>query len=161
MTTTASPLAGSRRSTILIIDDAADIRMLVTAVLNRAGFDVVEADGGPAALRKLDDGLRPDGVILDVQMPEVDGWETLSAIRSRAEGGDTPVVMCSVRSRPDDQRLAWSLGCDGYLTKPFTIADLGEEITAVLSRGHAERLAMRRARLDALREQISTPVEHR
>ena len=148
-------------TTILIVDDAADIRLLVTAVLQRAGYEVIEAGSGPTALRLLDDGLRPDALVLDVQMPEVDGWETLTSIRQRPEAGDTPVVMCSVRSRPDDVRLAWSLGCDGYLTKPFTIADLAEEVTAVVSRTPAERSAMRRARLDALGEQCHDPPENR
>jgi CheY-like chemotaxis protein len=140
-------------TTIMIVDDAADIRLLVRAVLQRAGNAVVEAESGPAALGLLDAGLLPDAVILDVQMPEVDGWETLQAIRRHPDAGGTPVVMCTVRSRPDDARHAWSLGCDGYLTKPFTIADLCEEVAAVASRTPTERLAMRRARLDALREE--------
>jgi CheY-like chemotaxis protein len=139
--------------TILLIDDAADIRLLLRAVLQRAGHQVVEAESGTAALQALDDGLHPDAVILDIQMPGLDGWDTLSRMRQHPEGLDLPVLMLSVKASPEDMSRAWQLGCDGYLTKPFDIGDLAGEVQAIASMSAAERAAVRRARLDAVLEQ--------
>lgn len=138
---------------ILHVDDAADIRLLVRAVLQRAGHDVLEADSGTAALSQLDGDELPDAVILDIQMPGVDGWETLSALRQHPRALDLPVLVCSVKAAAQDTSRAWMLGCDGYLTKPFNIADLAHEVEAVMAMSPAERQAMRRARLAAALEQ--------
>jgi two-component system OmpR family response regulator len=134
----------------LVVDDATDIRLLADLVLTMAGFTVTAAASGREALQKLAGDDLPDIVLLDVQMPDVDGWETLTRVRSTPRTADLPVVLCTVKGLPEDTLKGWSLGCDGYLGKPFNIAGLVEEINAVLARTPAQRLAVRRDRVAAL-----------
>ena len=140
-------------ATILLIDDAPDIRLLVRAVLGRTGHQILEADSGAEALAMLGSGTVPDAIILDIQMPGLDGWETLTELRERPQLVDVPVLMCSVKASPQDMSRAWALGCDGYLTKPFNIGDLVVEVEAVMTMSPSERHAVRRARLAATLEQ--------
>jgi CheY-like chemotaxis protein len=114
--------------TALVIDDNADVRLLLRFALEPAGFEVSEAVGGPAALAALASDGPPDVVVLDVQMPEMDGWDTLRAIRADPSTADVPVVLCTVKSTPTDVERGAELGCDGYLTKPF---DIRTVVTAV------------------------------
>jgi CheY-like chemotaxis protein len=134
----------------LVVDDAPDIRLLADLVLSMAGFTVTAASSGREALRLLADGDLPDIVLLDVQMPEVDGWETLSRVRADPRTADLPVVLCTVKGLPEDTLRGWSLGCDGYLGKPFDISGLVDELRRVLGRGSDEREALRRNRIAAL-----------
>lgn len=129
---------------ILIVDDQPDIRDLLDTVLRLKGFDVATADGGTQALRLLADEPAPDLILLDVQMPEMDGWDTLAAIRTRF-GDDGPrVVMCTVKGHPRDLIHGWTAGCDGYVWKPFDLNLLANEIHAVLARGGSDRARVRR-----------------
>jgi CheY-like chemotaxis protein len=136
----------------LVVDDAPDIRLLADLVLSMAGFSVSAASSGSEALRKLAGGDLPDIILLDVQMPEVDGWETLSRVRSDPRTADLPVVLCTVKGLPEDTLKGWSLGCDGYLGKPFDISGLVDELNSVLGRDMKERLAIRKARVADLRK---------
>lgn len=135
---------------VLVVDDAADIRLLLRTVLERACFDVVEASSGTDALRALDGGLVPDVVVLDVQMPDMTGWDTLGAIRHQPGVADVAIIMCTVKAHNDDVRRAWELGCDGYVTKPFLIPAVVDEVTLVAARSRVERLAVRAAMLAAI-----------
>lgn len=137
-------------SRALVVDDAPDIRMLADLVLTMAGFSVTPAASGSEALRILDDGDLPDIVLLDVQMPELDGWETLTRLRRNPRTAEIPVVLCTVKGLPEDTLRGWSLGCDGYLGKPFDINGLVEELQGVLARDGAEREALRRNRIAEL-----------
>jgi DNA-binding response OmpR family regulator len=131
----------------LVVDDAPDIRLLADLVLSMAGFTVTAASSGSEALQKLASGDLPDIVLLDVQMPDVDGWETLTRVRATPRTAELPVVLCTVKGLPEDNLKGWSLGCDGYLGKPFDIGGLVDELNAVLKRTPAQRLAVRRARV--------------
>ncbi|HZU71159.1 MAG TPA: response regulator [Acidimicrobiales bacterium] len=131
-------------SVVLLVDDAPDIRLLERAVLARRGHEVLEAASGREALALLNDGPLPTVVVLDVQMPEMDGWETLSSIRRHPRAADIPVILCTVKSRSQDEARAWRGGCDGYLIKPFPIARLAEEVEEVARRSPEERQAVRR-----------------
>ena len=133
--------------TALVVDDAPDIRLLADLVLTMAGFTVRAASSGSEALRILAKGDLPDIVLLDVQMPEVDGWETLDRLRKDPRTADLPVVLCTVKGLPEDTLKGWTLGCDGYLGKPFEISALVEELEGVLRRDWAEREALRRTRV--------------
>ena len=140
----------------LVVDDAADIRLLAELVLSMAGFTVTVASSGSEALRALIvDGDLPDVVLLDVQMPEVDGWETLSRLREHPRTADLPIVLCTVKGLPEDTLRGWSLGCDGYLGKPFDIGGLVEELEGVLARTYEERVAVRRGRIAELAERTT------
>ena len=133
----------------LVVDDAADIRSLAELVLSMAGFSVSAAGSGCQALRRLAEEI-PDIVLLDVQMPEVDGWETLSRLRADPRTAHLPVVLCTVKGLPEDVLRGWSLGCDGYLAKPFDISTLVDELQSVLRRDPAERESLRRTRMAEL-----------
>jgi len=134
----------------LVVDDAPDIRLLAELVLSMAGFTVTTASSGWEALHRLSDGDLPDVVLLDIQMPEVDGWETLSRLRSDRRTAALPVVLCTVKGLREDALKGWSLGCDGYLGKPFDDGGLVDELQAVLRLGPDQRQALRRDRIAEL-----------
>jgi len=136
----------------LVVDDAADLRFLMREVLSRSGVAVEEATSGLDALDRLESDP-PDVVILDVQMPDMDGWETLSAIRRR-QGDRMGVILCTVRSHPADAVRAYELGCDAFVAKPFDIRELATTTTSVGSLAPAERLAQRRRALSAARNAL-------
>jgi DNA-binding response OmpR family regulator len=129
---------------ILIVDDQADIRDLLKTILELRGYDVDEAPGGPAALELVDRADRYDLILLDVQMPQMDGWDTLGAIRRRFGGFGPRVVLCTVKGHPRDLIHGWRLGCDGYVWKPFDLKAIVGEIAAVAGRSPSERARVRR-----------------
>ena len=137
----------------LVVDDAADLRFLMREVLTRSGVTVEEAASGADALHRLAEPDQPDVVILDVQMPDMDGWETLRAVRHR-HGDEVGIVLCTVRSHPADAVRAYELGCDAYLGKPFDIAELATVATTVGRLTTAERTAHRREALAAARNAL-------
>lgn len=142
-------------TTILVVDDDPDIRNLVAELLRLSAFDAVTAGSGGEAIRRLAASApdaRPALVLLDVQMPDLDGWDTLRAIRAAPDLRDLAVVLCTVQSSPTDTALGWALGCDGYVVKPFAIADLVAEVEAVLAGGPEARAARRDEALRRLRE---------
>src|SRR2546423_14820320 len=115
---------------VLVVDDEADIRELVRELLSRAGYDVVEAPNGSEALKVLY-AQQPDFVILDVQMPVLDGWETLTRIR---EVSDVPVTMPTARAEELDKVRGLRAGADDYVTKPFGRQELLARVDAQLRR---------------------------
>ena len=115
---------------VLVVDDDADVRALVSTLLGRAGYLVAEASDGRAALKALY-GQRPDLVVLDVNMPDLDGWATLERIR---ELSDVPVVMLSARGEELEKVRALRAGADDYVTKPFGRQELLARVESVLRR---------------------------
>jgi DNA-binding response OmpR family regulator len=113
-----------------VIDDDSDVRALVTTLLGRAGYLVSEAENGRAALKVLY-GQRPDLVVLDVNMPDLDGWGTLERIR---ELSDVPVIMLSARGEELEKVRALRAGADDYVTKPFGRQELLARVETVLRR---------------------------
>lgn len=127
---------------ILVCDDATDLRMLLRITLGERGHDVTEADGGPAALAELVTAAPPfDLLLLDVQMPEMDGWDVLSRVREDPGVGDLRVVVCTVKHSRDDLVAAWTLGADGYVSKPFGLDQLARAVDSALTRPEAGRAA--------------------
>ena len=131
----------------LVVDDTRDIRFLMKVLLAHGELEVSEASNGVEALRVVGEGARPDVIVLDLQMPEMDGWTTLTSLRALAETDDVAVVVCSVKAGADDLRRAWELGCDGYIKKPFANATFVDEISAVVSRTAEERRILRAERM--------------
>ncbi len=115
---------------ILVVDDEPRMRRFVRMNLDLEGYEVIEADNGLAALNKVRDDM-PDLVLLDVAMPELDGFETLEHIR---EVSAVPVIMLTVKSDEDDRIRGLDLGADDYVTKPFSPRELLSRIRAVLRR---------------------------
>ena len=110
---------GETPETILVVDDEPDVVLGTRAVLEAAGYQVLEAGDGLAALEVLE-SQTPDLVILDVVMPRMDGWETLERIRTDERWQAIPVVMLTVRKGPEDLATGFDLGCTFYYTKPVT-----------------------------------------
>jgi DNA-binding response OmpR family regulator len=130
---------------ILVVDDQPDIRGLLRAILELQGHVVSTAANGGAAIDMLrSDDTLPDLVLLDVQMPDIDGWDTLTTIRSLFGDFGPRVIMCTVKGAPRDLLHGWMLGCDGYIWKPFDMKLLVGEIERVLERGLGERARVRR-----------------
>lgn len=115
---------------ILIVDDEPRMRRFVRMNLDLEGYDVLEAENGLVALQKVRDDM-PDLVLLDVAMPEMDGFETLERIR---EVSAVPVIMLTVKSDEADRIRGLDLGADDYVTKPFSPRELLSRIRAVLRR---------------------------
>src|SRR5919202_6150767 len=99
---------------VLVVDDEPDIRQLVAHLLRRAGHEVTEADNGRAALRSLHTSP-PDLVVLDVSMPELDGWQTLERIRDLS---DVPVLMLTARGDELERVRGLQAGADEYVVEP-------------------------------------------
>ena len=115
---------------ILVVDDDPDIRGLLKELLNRRGFAVTEARDGQEALRAFFDE-RPVLVLLDVQMPVLDGWKTLERIR---ELSDVPVVMLTAKTTELEKTRGLRGGADDYVTKPFGRQELLARVEALLRR---------------------------
>jgi two-component system alkaline phosphatase synthesis response regulator PhoP/two-component system response regulator VicR len=117
---------------ILVVDDERYIVRLVQVNLERAGYEVAIALDGLEALEKVKQE-RPDIVLLDVMMPRLDGWETLKRLRMEPETVELPVVMLTAKGQNQDVFQGYQLGCDLYLTKPFSPLELLTFIKRILS----------------------------
>ena len=115
---------------ILVIDDDAQLRRLTEYPLTRAGADVAVAKNGKEGLRQFYE-QKPDLVILDVMMPEMDGWETCKNIRQLS---DVPIIMVTARGNDEDVIKGLELGADDYITKPFNVKVLVARARAALRR---------------------------
>ena len=119
---------------LLVVEDDPNILELLSASLRFAGFDVATAISGSAAVAAARD-RRPDLVVLDVMLPDLDGFEVIKLMR---EGGTrTPVVFLTARDATDDKIRGLTLGGDDYVTKPFSLEELTARIRAVLRRTSA------------------------
>jgi len=140
-----------KRAAVLVVDDDRDIRTLVLELLRVGGHRGEGIPSGVEALVRLAHHPRPDVVLLDVQMPELDGWDTLRAIRNDLRLVNLPVILCTVKASVDDVALGWEIGCDAYLRKPFGIVELLEQVEEVVGRPPADRRPHRAAMLAATR----------
>ena len=128
---------------ILIVDDEPRMRRFVRMNLELEQFQVSEASDGLEAIRKVRDEM-PDLVVLDVEMPKLDGFETLREIRRTAA---VPVIMLTVRGDEEDRIKGLDLGADDYVTKPFSARELVSRINAVLRRVEMSSPAERSTRI--------------
>jgi DNA-binding response OmpR family regulator len=141
---------------ILIADDDLELRELLSFALRHAGYLVIQAADGAEALRCFDQE-QPDLVILDVNMPQLNGFEVCRRIRAEAT---TPIMLLTVRSSEEDQVQGLDLGADDYLTKPFSPRTLLARVRALLRRGTLDQPPLQAAgdlRLDV--EQHTVSVE--
>jgi DNA-binding response OmpR family regulator len=115
---------------ILVVDDDEDIRTLVVQLLERAGHKVEQAPDGRSGLRALH-ASPPDLVVLDVSMPDMDGWQTLERIRDLS---DVPVIMLTARGEELERVRGLQGGADDYVTKPFGRQELLARVQALLRR---------------------------
>ena len=118
------------RVSVLVIEDDGDIRGLLRSLLEREGFVITEADTGRDGVRLFHQKV-PDIVILDVGLPDLDGWQVLERIRDMS---DTPVLMLTARSTDIDKVRGLNAGADDYLTKPFSRVELLARLQAISRR---------------------------
>ena len=121
---------GMNAARVLVIDDDADIRALVAELLGRAGLSVEQAEDGRSGLRALHK-TPPDLVVLDVSMPDLDGWQTLERIRDLSE---VPVLMLTARGDELERVRGLQAGADDYVVKPFGRQELVARVQALLRR---------------------------
>lgn len=120
-------------SRLLVVDDMADTRRLVVSALSRQGFVVEEADCGAAALARVAEN-RPDLVLLDINMPGMNGLEVMTQLR-HVHG--VPVILLTGRDEEDDRVLGLELGADDYVVKPFLLRELVARTRSVLRRAQS------------------------
>ena len=116
---------------LLVVDDEATIRELLAGSLRFAGYEVVTAASGTEAVRAAA-GARPDLILLDVMMPDGDGFEAVRRLRDNNQ--DVPVIFLTARDEVSDRVNGFALGADDYVTKPFSLDEVLARIRAVLKR---------------------------
>jgi DNA-binding response OmpR family regulator len=130
---------------ILLVDDEHSVQKLLTYPLRKEGYEVVSALDGREALDRLRDG-RFDLVVLDVMLPELDGFEVCRQVRARSA---VPIIMLTAKAEEIDKVLGLELGADDYITKPFSVHEFRSRVKAVL----------RRAALVRVDETLEEPLE--
>ncbi|MCM8763873.1 MAG: response regulator [Candidatus Omnitrophica bacterium] len=106
--------------TILVAEDDPETRLILQQGLTRAGYYVVLAEDGEQALERFRQ-FKPDLVLLDIEMPRLNGWEVLERLKSGWRSRKVPVIMITGKTSDDDKIKGYSLGVDYYVTKPFNI----------------------------------------
>jgi DNA-binding response OmpR family regulator len=119
------------RKCVLVVEDEPDIIMLIQRSLSLKNFMVIQAGSGTQALEFFDQRT-PDLVLLDIMMPDMDGFEVCQKIKAKPEGRNVPVVFLTVRSNEEDIARSKSVGASGYITKPFDPFKLVDEIEKIL-----------------------------
>jgi CheY-like chemotaxis protein/MinD-like ATPase involved in chromosome partitioning or flagellar assembly len=125
---------------ILIVDDDLETLRLVGLMLQRQGYQVVAANNGSQALTVAHNEL-PDLIVLDVMMPDMDGYQVTRNLRSQPETANVPILMFSAKSQVDDKVVGYDAGVDDYLTKPVHPVELVARIKALLTRGKGRQTA--------------------
>jgi two-component system chemotaxis response regulator CheY len=135
--------ADARRRTALVVEDSPTMRQMLRIALRRIpGLKVVEAGDGVEALRRLDEGVRPDVILTDINMPEMDGLRLVKWLQGNLAWGDVPIVIITTEDNVDDRDRALALGARAYVTKPLRAPDIVATVRAVL--GYSEKIARRR-----------------
>ncbi len=123
------------KQTILIVDDEERVREIIRLYLEKEGFRVDTAEDGETALKKFKEN-KPHLVVLDVMLPQMDGWDVCREIRKYS---DIPLIMLSARGEELDRIVGLELGADDYLPKPFSPRELTARVKAVLRRSSKEK----------------------
>jgi two-component system chemotaxis response regulator CheY len=116
--------------TILTVDDSASMRMLLKASLTAQGFKIEAANDGRHGLERMSE-VMPDLLITDINMPEMDGFELIEAVRAKPEFRGVPILVLSTEFSDEKKARARSAGATGWITKPFDATKLGTAIRRV------------------------------
>lgn len=122
--------------TVLLVEDNVDNRTIYRTILEYAGYTLIEAEDGEAALRKARDGS-PDLILMDISIPLVDGWEVTRTLKTDPSTSRIPVIALTAHALAEDRRRAEEVGCDGYLAKPVEPRRVMEEVERFLGPGRA------------------------
>ena len=128
---------GTSARTILVVEDEASLASALSYNLRKAGYNVVEARDGAVALRETR-RARPDAIVLDIMLPQIDGLEVCRRVRAES---DVPILMLTAKSEEIDKVVGLELGADDYLTKPFGMRELMARLRALLRRAGPGRQA--------------------
>lgn len=137
MSNLKAPESPATSALVLIVEDEAEIADILIAYLERSGLRTLHAIDGHQALT-MHQAHKPDLLLLDVQMPRIDGWNVLNTVRSR---GDTPVIMLTALDQDLDKLMGLRLGADDYVVKPFNPAEVVARVQAVLRRARTNMAA--------------------
>lgn len=124
------------KKTIMVVDDNPDIITIVKTILEGKGYQVLSAASG-AQLLNLLESTKPDLIILDIMMPEMDGLEVLSRLKALTETASIPVILLTAKVQYEDVLGGYKLGADYYITKPFTSTQLVNGINLLLGEAKA------------------------
>jgi DNA-binding response OmpR family regulator len=130
-------MSAAIKAKILVVDDEPDMVELIETGLTAAGYDVLMADTGAAALQKAR-ALKPQLILLDVMLPELDGLEVCRLLRHDPATRSIPIVMLTARAAEIDRVLGLELGADDYVTKPFSVRELVLRVKKLLLRQAAQ-----------------------
>jgi two-component system, OmpR family, alkaline phosphatase synthesis response regulator PhoP len=131
---------------VLIAEDERDVAELIRYTLAREGFEVMVAANGADALRQAQE-TRPDLMLLDLMLPQVNGWELCRRLKQDPATRSVPVIMLTARSEEGDKVLGFELGADDYVTKPFSTRELVARVRAVVRRTRPPEVDERRHRI--------------
>jgi len=119
---------------ILVVDDKEDLRAMLRDYLTASGYEVVEASDGVEAVA-LARSRRPDLILMDIQLPGLDGYQATRLIKADPDVGATQIVAVSSFAMKGDEEKARASGCDGYVTKPYSPVKLLAMIRSILGEG--------------------------
>jgi phosphate regulon transcriptional regulator PhoB len=142
----AVPAVRQRLGRVLLVEDEGDVAEMIRYNLSKEGYDVVLTSNGNDALR-LAREHRPDVLLLDIMVPQLNGWEVCRRLKKDPELAAIPVIMVSGRVEEGDKVLGFEVGADDYVTKPFSPRELIARIRAVLRRGRPADAKEKRANL--------------
>lgn len=124
--------ANRDRKTILLVEDDEDARYVYSLALERAGFRVVTATAGDQGIQVAFREL-PDLVLMDLSIPEIDGWTATRTLKEDPRTRDIPVIVVTAHAYPEDRKMADEVGCDGFLTKPCRPPFLLKEVQRLVA----------------------------
>ncbi len=117
---------------ILVVDDDPDVRMALAVTLKEAGHDIEEASDGVQVLGMARD-ISPDAILLDINMPGMDGFQAIEQLKADRDTDEIPVIMISARARPRDREDALFMGAVDYVTKPWSEGEVELRVDWVLN----------------------------
>ena len=141
----ASPKSGRR---VLVVEDEQDVAELIRYNLAKEGYDVTLVGNGADALKRAREN-KPDVILLDIMVPQLNGWEVCRRLKQDPETRGIPVIMVTGRVEEGDKVLGFEMGADDYVTKPFSPRELVARIRAVVRRGKGSDVADRKQHLKA------------
>ena len=130
---------------VLIVDDSVDGREMLAEYLRFRGFDVIEAVDGESALREAR-ARRPAVILMDLQMPGIDGWQATRLLKADPATRDIIVIALTAHALTPDEGIAREAGCDGFISKPYEITAVGDVVGEVLRRGRPGLVVVDRLR---------------
>jgi two-component system cell cycle response regulator DivK len=116
---------------ILLVEDHPDIRDAVRIYLERSGFVVITAKNGKEGVESAI-GAKPDLILMNCKMPEMDGWQAMRILRANPETTNIPILAATAMFQPSDIQRCIDAGCNDYIVKPFTFVELQRKIRALI-----------------------------